>query len=137
VIRYLLDTSILSELTKPRPAIKVKQWVDAHYLECGLPAIVLAELVRGVERLDPGKRRAELERALDDIREQYTDAILAFDEKVAVEWGKYLAQLERTGRMPGYQDSQIAATALSHDLTVATRNTAHFPGVNTVDPFAD
>ena len=93
--------------------------------------------MRGIERLDPGKRRAELERALDDIREQYTDAILAFDEKVAVEWGKYLAQQERAGRMPGYQDSHIAATALSHNLAVATRNTDHFPGVNTVNPFTD
>jgi predicted nucleic acid-binding protein len=140
-MKYLLDSNIVSEASKPRPDPLVIAWLDAHELDCAVSTITLAELRYGIERLPEGKRRRQLERDIAFLRQDLGTRVLAFDEAETVEWGRYAANLERelgrdAQRKVGIKDSQIAATALAHRLTVVTRNTDHFPQVDTLNPFA-
>lgn len=141
-MKYLLDSNVLSEPTKPRPDPAVVAWLDANESECAVSSISLAELRYGIERLPEGKRRNQLEREFAFLRQDLGNRVLPFDEAEAVEWGRYAARLERElgrdgQRKVGIKDSQIAATALTHQLTVVTRNTDHFPGLQTLNPFSE
>ena len=100
-----------------------------------LSAVTVGELRQGVEsvrhRGDEPQARV-LERWLNRVTSTYQDSILTFDEETAEIWGRL--------RVPNPEnplDKQIAATALINDLTVVTRNTAHyFPtGVQVLNPF--
>ena len=97
--------------------------------------ITLAELFRGTRRLPEGKRRNRLERHRRFLEEDFAGRTLAFDTGTAATWGEYMATQESLGNLPDTFDSFIAAIALHWELTVATRNTADFPGVPTVNPF--
>lgn len=138
---YLLDTNTVSELTKPVPDERCVAWMEAHKSECALSAVTLGELRYGLERLPEGKKRNALTRAFDFLCEDYAERFHAFDGPAAVEWGRYVAELERDfgadwWKQFDYRDTQIAAIARENGLQVATRNAKHFPGVATVNPFA-
>jgi predicted nucleic acid-binding protein len=68
-MRYLLDTNIISERSKPGPELRCLAWLDAHQHDCGLTSISLAELHYGVERLPEGKRKRDLAKKLEFLRE--------------------------------------------------------------------
>jgi predicted nucleic acid-binding protein len=139
-MKYLLDSNVVSEPAKASPNAAVVTWLDSNELDCAVSTITLAELRYGIERLPEGKRRRQLERDFAFLRQDLGSRVLAFDEAEAAEWGRYAARLERelgrdAQRKVGIKDSQIAATALAHRLTVVTRNTGHFPQVDTLNPF--
>jgi predicted nucleic acid-binding protein len=87
VVKWLLDTNTLSELTKPAPATKLLDWLEANEATTAISAVTIGELVNGIERLPDGKKRRTLERALRFLREDYAGRILDFTEGTAVEWG--------------------------------------------------
>src|SRR5260221_4217785 len=139
-MRYVLDTNVVSEASNPQPDAQCVAWLRAHAADCCLTAITLAEMSFGVERLPGGKRRRELARKYDFIRQDFQDWILAFDEAAAGEFGRYVAEYEATRGSKGVEeadlrDLQIAAIARNLGWTVATRNIRHFPFVETVNPF--
>lgn len=140
-MKYLLDSNVVSEPVKAKPDPAVIVWLDRYESECAVSTITLAELRYGIERLPEGKRRRQLERDFAFFRQDLGNRIVAFDEAEAAEWGRYVAKLERelgreAQRKVGIKDSQIAATAFAHHLTVVTRNTDHFPHVDTLNPFS-
>ncbi|MCL2736147.1 MAG: type II toxin-antitoxin system VapC family toxin [Propionibacteriaceae bacterium] len=132
---YLLDTNVVSELRKPTPHGGVLAWIagqpDANLHIC---ALTVGEIQIGVERTrrqDPAKAD-EIEAWLDQVIR--THDVLAVDADTYRIWGKLI-----TGRSDTlYEDALIAACALRHGLTVATRNIKHFRllDVPVVDPFA-
>ncbi|MBS0656988.1 MAG: type II toxin-antitoxin system VapC family toxin [Verrucomicrobia bacterium] len=134
-MKYLVDANVLSEATKPAPSAAVVQWLRTHEAELAIDAIVLAELRYGILILPASRRRRNLERWFDERVE--TLVCLPWDSAVALRWAELLALLERRGEKLPRLDSMIAATALTHGLTVATRNTADFrrSGVPVVNPF--
>jgi toxin FitB len=139
-MRYVLDTNIVSEVTKPEPDANCLTWLTKHATDCCLTTITLAEMRFGVERLADGKRKRELSRKYDFLRQDFRDWILDFDEAAASEFGRYAAEYEAECGIKGIQaadirDLQIAAIARSQGWMVATRNSKHFPLVETVDPF--
>ncbi len=139
-MRYVLDTNIVSETSRPRPDALCLAWLSRHAADCCLTTITLAEMRYGVERLPEGKRRRELARKYEFIRQDFRDWILDFDEAAASEFGRYVAELEaargaQAVEAADIRDLQIAAIARAQGWTVATRNTAHFPFVETVNPF--
>ena len=134
---FLADTNIFSEMTKPRPDSGVADWLHARQSELLISAVTIAELQSGISQLADGRKKRQLQRWLDDLRRDYHDVILSFDEAVAVEWGRLDADLKHKGRKLPTHDSFLAATALCHDLAVATRNEKDFvvAGVKTVNPW--
>ena len=132
---FLVDTNVLSELLKPNPDPRVVQWMRLNQVECALSALTLAEMAVGIEALVEGKRKSALLRQLRFLQEDFDDNILAFDERVAWEWARYVGEAEAIGFTPPLIDSLIAATARAWDLVMVTRNVDDFPLVDVVNPF--
>ena len=133
---YLVDANVLSEPTKPAPAGRVVDWLREHERDLAVNPIILGELEYGILLLPASRRRTKLEQwfaaGVQRIR------VLDFDTATAAVWARLLARLKRKGHAIPIKDSLIAATALTHDLTVATRNTADFryAGVPVENPFS-
>lgn len=134
---YLLDTNVVSELTRPRPAPPVEAWFEEVADEAlHLSVLTVGELRRGVERLPAGKRKEKLRYWLEhELPAWFGERLLPIDSAVADTWGRLQAGAERT--LPAI-DSLLAATALHHHLRLVTRNTADFAidGLETVNPWA-
>jgi len=135
-MRYLLDTNVVSEVSKKRPVGKVLNFLQANESQCVVPAIVVAERYHGANTAPPDQRAALL-KAVRDFRDEFADRILPFDAEAAETWGDYVSRPGFRSRPRSYPDSQIAAIALTHNLTVVTRNTDDFPDVDTLNPFGD
>lgn len=134
MIRYLLDTNVISEIHKPKPHGGVVAWFMALRDEqIYLSAVTLGELQEGIERTrkqDATKARA-IEAWVDTL--ENSSNVLPMD-------GRSFRQMARM--MVGKQDYllydvMIAATARLHELTVATRNEKDFRhlGVDIINPF--
>ncbi len=135
----VLDTNVISEAFRVRPNEVVRLWLDARNpRELFLCAPVLAELRSGIERLPEGRRRDEVERFVDRAeRELFGSRVIPLDRDSAYAYGHIVAQRQRMGRPIGSMDGLIAAIALTHRLTIATRDTADFAdlGIEVVNPF--
>ena len=133
---YLVDANVLSEPTKSTPNPRVIDWLRAHEGHVVVDAIVLGELYAGVLRLPAGRRRTELERWFESVIGALD--CVPWDGAVSRRWARLVVQLKRRGRSLPLLASMIAATALEHGFTVATRNVRDFKetGARIVDPFA-
>lgn len=126
MLRYLLDTNIISEPAKPRPDANVQRRYDAHKHESALSSVTWQELVYGAERM-PERRRRFLEQYLTGVvRPAFS--IVPFDAEAAMWLGRERARLGSAGRTRPLADSMIAATAATRGLILVTRNTADFAG---------
>jgi predicted nucleic acid-binding protein len=137
---FLIDTNVLSEYNRPGgPDAGVKRWLETTDRETQhVSVITLAEIQKGIELLDQGKRRAQLEQWLtQDLEAWFSGRVLPVDHQVATRWASLVAQGSRTGRPLPTVDSLIAATALAHGLTIVTRNAKDFEGIGaaTINPW--
>ena len=122
---FLLDTNVVSELTKSRPNPAVVTFLSENE-DLWLSVILVHEIEYGLHLLPQGRRRNRLLRIHTGILETYSDRILALD-RVAAEWSaKFRAQAQSAGRAIDLGDTLIAGIAKSHDLMIATRNAADF-----------
>lgn len=135
-MKYLVDANVLSEMTKPNPEPRVVEWLRTHERDIAVDPIILGELRFGILLLPKGKKRATLERWFD-VGVQRIHC-LPWEAETGLRWAELLANLRRSGKAMPIKDSLIAATALTHDLTVATRNVLDFvkAGLSIIDPFA-
>lgn len=138
---YLLDTNVVSELMKRRPDRRVTAWVDATPEDLMyLSVITIGEIRKGIDLLDEDEpKRAALQSWLDrDLRIRFAGRLLAFDDGVAERWGQLEAVAKRQRVTLPTIDAQLAATALQHGLTFATRNTADIrpTGVPVFNPWS-
>lgn len=135
---YLVDTNVFSELAKSKPAAQVVMWLRDHEKELYVSAITIGELRRGIEGLPPGKRRTGLLSWLTGLCKRMEGRILNFNASTAHVWGQIVAGLEKKGVTIPSLDSQIAATAHRHGLTIVTRNVPDFQnaGVKLLNPFS-
>ena len=132
---YLVDANVISEPTKPAPSGKVVDWLSANEENLVVDSIILGELCIGILALPRGRKRTQLEQWFDDVAQ--TIDCLPWDAAISRGWAKLVVDLQKGDKLP-LLDSMIAATALHHELTVATRNTRDFEraGVKVLDPFA-
>jgi len=139
VVSFLLDTNVVSEPTRPRPDARVLAWFAAQDDETlFLSALTLGELRRGILKLGPGRKRRGLLRWLETgIEPGFAGRILGVDAPVARRWAEIQDRATRSGKALPAIDSLFAATALAHNLTLVTRNTADFAaaGVTLLDPW--
>lgn len=127
---FLLDTNIPSELTYPRPAPQVEQWLETvNDEQLFFSVISLAEICKGIAKLPQSKRRVQLQEWLDcTLRPWFAGRILPVTEAIAEQMGRWAGEGEVRGRTIKIADGLIAATALEHELTVVTRNVKDFSG---------
>ena len=133
---YLVGANVLSEPTRLAPNPKVIEWLAAHEGDFVVDPIVLGELCMGILALPRGHKRARLDTWFEAVVR--TIDCLPWDAAVSVRWARLVIELRRKGRALPLLDGMIAATALAHGLTVATRNVRDFQkaGVKVLDPFA-
>jgi toxin FitB len=135
----ILDTNVLSELSRQDPSQRVVSWLDSQPTDqTATTAVTAAELRYGVARLPEGRRKA----ALTDVIAGILDHDLAgrvepFDASAAVYYAVIVSARERAGRPIGVADAQIASICCSLRALLATRNTSDFEdtGIQLIDPW--
>ncbi len=136
----VLDTNVISEPLRPMGDATVMAWLDQQNFETlFLSAISLAELRYGVAALPDGKRKAGLGAALENqIVTWFGPRILPFDTAAADAYASIRARAKTSGLAIGVADGYIAATAVAHGFSVATRDTGPFiaAGVPVINPWA-
>jgi predicted nucleic acid-binding protein len=135
----ILDTNVLSELMRPEPDARVRQWVIGRRSdELGTTAITAAEIRHGIERLPDGRRKESLLSAAMDLFAAFGDQIQPFDTAAAAWFGAVMAKRARLGLpMEGF-DAQIAAICRTRGAALATRNVKDFreTGIDIIDPWS-
>ncbi|MEI9429335.1 type II toxin-antitoxin system VapC family toxin [Mesorhizobium sp. Cs1299R1N3] len=138
-MRLLLDTNVLSEVTRPSPDARVLDWLDGLDEDRSFISVVsIAEIRRGVALMDEGRKREALAEWLTrDLPQRFEQRVLPVDELVALAWGDLMGLAKRRGRGLSSMDGLIAATAIAQELTLATRNTRDFEGfgIELFDPW--
>ncbi len=131
-MKYLLDTCVISELVAKHPNPKVVDFVDLlDSDDVFLSVITIGEIAKGVEKLSKSKRKHELHSWLkEDLLVRFDGRVLPLDIEALMEWGVLIARLESTGITLPAIDSLIAATMLTHKLTLVTRNVDDFSGTH-------
>ena len=132
----LLDTNVVSELTRETPDSRVLAFLAGHD-NLWLSAVVLHELDFGVGLLPPGRRRDSISAALSAFVTEYEDRILPVGRSEARQAAALRARAHRSGRVLDLGDALIAGTAGANDLSVATRNVRDFDGLglDVIDPW--
>jgi toxin FitB len=135
-VRYLLDTNVISEVSKGEQSDRnVNAWYEtAQPDSLCISVLVIGEIRAGVEklRLRRAQRAAAFERQLLLIIDLFADRIIGVDRRIAEQWGRLNARQRRPAI-----DGLLAATALVHSLTIVTRNARDFAktGVEVLNPF--
>ena len=133
---YLLDTNVISAIRLPARNPAVARWVERSGGDYWLSVFSVGELEKGIlQARDPASAR-ELRAWVDGVLRRFESRVLAFGPGEARKWGAILAPLPRGVAIP-VVDSQIAATALEHGLSVVTRNVKDFErfGVPVINPW--
>jgi tRNA(fMet)-specific endonuclease VapC len=138
-MNYLLDTCVISEALTRQPNPRVLEFVDnLDPEEVYLSAITIGELYKGIAKLPASRRKNELQAWFEDeLLVRYEGKILPLDTDVLMTWGRLMAKLEADGCVMPAMDSLIAALALTHDMTLVTRNVSDFEnsGVQIANPW--
>jgi predicted nucleic acid-binding protein len=141
VTGWLLDTNVLSELRRRKPAPKVVAFVAAQPLDLlYVSAVTLAEIRFGIELVTDATKRAELNDWLAHrVRPMFEQRVLAVTEDIMFKWRLLVEDGRRAGHTFSQPDLIIAATALQHGLTVVSRDTSDYARarVAVMNPWSD
>ena len=135
----LLDTNIVSELMDPNFDPIVEEWLNKQrFSTLFISSITSAEIEYGITLLPSSHRKRTLRMRADKIFYEYADQFLVFGGNAAQEYGRLRADRKKVGRPIDIADAQIAAIAVAHDLTLATRNIKDFtdiPRLQLINPW--
>ncbi len=138
-MKYLLDTCVISELVAKQPNPNVVEFVDAcDPDDIYLSVITIGEIAKGIEKLPASKRKKELQAWLkENLLVRFDGKIIPLNTEILIRWGELAAKLEGTGITLPAMDSLIAATVLTHNMTLITRNEGDFKntGIEIINPW--
>jgi len=123
-MRYILDTDICIYIIKKKPEQVLKKLAKFESTDIASSAVTLSELIYGAEKSQHKEKNLE---ALTGFLVPID--ILAWDENAAKSTGEIRAVLEKSGKVIGPYDLQIAGQALSLNLTLVTNNEKEFSRV--------
>lgn len=131
---YLLDTCLFSELIKKEPSKKVIKWIFGKDEKLFfVSALTFGEIKKGIEKVTDTSRKKKLEMWMQEyLFPRFKDRLLDVDLPVAMAWGNIVANSEKKGRVIPTIDSLLAATAITHNLHLVTRNVKDFTDLNLV-----
>ena len=125
---YLQGTNVVSKARRPRPDEHVLHWLAAQPLtNTYLSVFTLGELEKGIAALGDTGRAQALGDWLAQLTEGFGGRILDVDRDVATTWGRIRADAKRQGRPPPAALALLAATTITHALTLVTRDVAVLP----------
>ena len=136
--RYLLDTKIISDSSKPQPSEALGSWMQGQEdQQLFIASWTLAEIWRGILDKPEGRKRRELENWFSGPSGPLTlfaGRVLPFGEKEGLIWARLMAEGKKKGRPRDPLDMIIAAVAEANGCVVVTDNEKHFEGFEIVNP---
>jgi toxin FitB len=138
VSRSLLDTNIISNVTKPMPSEDLVAWMAEQADEdLFISSMTVAEIRRGILEKPAGKKRRELETWFsgpEGPQALFAGRVLAFDERASLIWARLMADGTATGRPRSPLDMIIASIAEANNCVIVTENEKHFAGLKFINP---
>lgn len=136
--RYLLDTNIIGNATRPNPSPALLAWMaEQNDIDLFISALTVAEIRRGLLEKPAGKKRAVLEAWFagpEGPQALFAGRVLPFDEKAGLVWAQLMADGTAKGRPRSALDMMIAAVAEANGCIVVTDNEKDFTGLKFVNP---
>jgi len=137
-MRYLLDTDILSNVTKPAPSQPLLDWMDRQLdADLFISALTVAEIRRGVLEIPAGRKREQLDAWFtgpEGPQALFAGRVLSFDEKAGLIWARLMAEGKARGRPRSGLDMIVAAIAEATGCVVVTDNERDFESIDIVNP---
>ena len=131
--RYVLDTNIISNVTKPSPSEALLAWLGGQADEdLFISTLSIAEIWRGILEKEAGQKRRALENWFagpEGPQALFAGRVLGFDAQAALAWARLLAEGRATGKARSAMDMMVAAIAETNGCIVATDNERHFRAV--------
>jgi predicted nucleic acid-binding protein len=138
VSRYLLDTNIISNVTRPKPSEALLTWMGEQADEnLFIASFTVAEIRRGILEKPAGRKRDQLDAWFSGPEGPsmlFAGRVLPFDEKAGLIWARLMAEGTAKGRPRSALDMIIAAVAQANDCVVVTDNEADFADITIVNP---
>jgi predicted nucleic acid-binding protein len=136
----VLDTNVLSEMLRPSPEPRVREWLsDQSRASVFTTTITRGEILYGIRVLPVGKRRDGLWDAATKIFDiDMAGRVLSFDSLAADEFAEISATRRASGRPIAQFDAQIAGITRSRGAQLATRNVSDFDacGFDVINPWS-
>lgn len=136
--RYLLDTNIISNVTRPVPSEALLTWMEGQVDDdLFIASLTVAEIRRGILEKPAGRKRDQLDAWFsgpEGPSALFAGRVLPFDEKAALIWARLMAEGTTKGRPRSALDTIIAAIAEANDCIVVTDNEKDFAGIEIVNP---
>jgi toxin FitB len=140
-MRYLLDTNIISNITKPAPSESLMAWMaEQTDQDLFIASLTVAGIRRGVLEKPAGKRRDQLEAWFagpEGPQTLFAGRVLPFDEPAALAWARLMADGKAKGRPRSALDTIIAAVAEANGCVIVTANERDFVGMEVLNPLRE
>ena len=136
--RYLLDTNVISNITKTDPSESLLEWMSAQSdSDLFISSLTIAEIHRGILDKPKGKKRERLEAWFagpEGPQSLFKGRILPFDEKAALVWARLMSEGRATGKPRSDLDMIVDAVAETNECVIVTDNEKHFSGLDVLNP---
>lgn len=128
---YLLDTNVVSEMTKVIPDATVMEKVSEMESMCAISSITLNELLYGIQIMPTGKKQKYLfDFLVDEVQAKFP--ILPYDSHAAWINADLRSRLKDIGKQVEFADTQISSIAISNQMILVSRNEKHFEPIKEV-----